>query len=184
MLQHTATHCNTLQHTATHCNTLQHTGTNSTAIPKPKGDCNTLQYATTNCKTLQHTATHCNTLQHAATRKDDLNTNPPKNGNIALWPNTHVVKCRGTYHKRQTGTKIRAFGTIIEFVDSQSALSPFLGGSKCHCNTLQHTAAHCNTLQHAAKRKDKLNANIQQSLQYAATHCNTLQRPATRCNIL
>ena len=34
ILQHTATHCNTLQHTATHCNTLQ------------------------------HTATHCNTLQH------------------------------------------------------------------------------------------------------------------------
>ena len=25
MLQHVATHCNTLQHTATHCNTLQHT---------------------------------------------------------------------------------------------------------------------------------------------------------------
>jgi len=25
LLQHTATHCNTLQHTATHCNTLQHT---------------------------------------------------------------------------------------------------------------------------------------------------------------
>ena len=25
MMQHTATHCNTLQHTATHCNTLQHT---------------------------------------------------------------------------------------------------------------------------------------------------------------
>ena len=27
ILQHTATHCNTLQHTATHCNTLQHTAT-------------------------------------------------------------------------------------------------------------------------------------------------------------
>ena len=27
MLQHTATHCNTLRHTATHCNTLQHTAT-------------------------------------------------------------------------------------------------------------------------------------------------------------
>ena len=25
ILQHTATHCNTLQHTATHCNTLHHT---------------------------------------------------------------------------------------------------------------------------------------------------------------
>jgi len=37
ILQHTATHCNTLQHTATHCNILQ------------------------------HAATHCNTLQHTAT---------------------------------------------------------------------------------------------------------------------
>ena len=35
VLQHTATHCNTLQHTATHCNTLA-----------------------THCNTLRHTATH------------------------------------------------------------------------------------------------------------------------------
>jgi len=47
VVQHTATHCNTLQHTATHCNTLQHTATH--------------------CKALQHTAAHCNTLQHTAT---------------------------------------------------------------------------------------------------------------------
>jgi len=40
LLQHTATHYNTLQHTATHCNTLQHTATH--------------------CNTLQLTATHCN----------------------------------------------------------------------------------------------------------------------------
>jgi len=44
LLQHTATHCNTLQHTATHCNTLHHTATH--------------------CNTLQHTASHCNPLQH------------------------------------------------------------------------------------------------------------------------
>jgi len=53
VLQHTATHCNTLQHTATHCNTLQHTATH----------CNTLQHTATHCHTLPHTATHCNTLQ-------------------------------------------------------------------------------------------------------------------------
>jgi len=29
ILQHTATHCNTLQHTATHCNTLQHSITST-----------------------------------------------------------------------------------------------------------------------------------------------------------
>jgi len=32
LLQHTATHCNTLQHTATHCNTLQHTATHCRAL--------------------------------------------------------------------------------------------------------------------------------------------------------
>ena len=57
VMQHTATHCNTLQHTATLCNTLQHTATL----------CNTLQHTATHCNTLQHTATHCNTLQHSAT---------------------------------------------------------------------------------------------------------------------
>ena len=55
LLQHTATHCNTLQLAAPHCNTLQHT-----AIY-----CNTLQHTAAHCKTLQHTATDCNTLQHA-----------------------------------------------------------------------------------------------------------------------
>ena len=48
VLQHTATHCNTLQHTATHCNTLQRTATH----------CNSLQHTATHS---QHTATHCNT---------------------------------------------------------------------------------------------------------------------------
>jgi len=35
ILQHTATHCDTLRHTATHCNTLQHTATH----------CNTLHFS-------------------------------------------------------------------------------------------------------------------------------------------
>jgi len=87
LLQHIATHCNTLQHNVklwsvrvggcgrahwscyiqmtrrvrnirmTHCNTLQRTATH----------CNALQHTATHCNTLQHTATHCNTTQ-----KDDL----------------------------------------------------------------------------------------------------------------
>ena len=52
----TATHC-ILQHTATHCDTLQHMATY----------CNTLQRTATHCSALQHTATHCNKLQHAVT---------------------------------------------------------------------------------------------------------------------
>jgi len=43
LMQHTATHPNTLSHTATHFNTLQHTATH--------------------LNTLQHTSTHCNTPQ-------------------------------------------------------------------------------------------------------------------------
>ena len=81
LMQHTATHCNTLQHAATHCNTLQHTQHTAT-------HCNTLQHAlnfgqssaewavlasaiavscATNCNILQHTATYCDKLQHTAT---------------------------------------------------------------------------------------------------------------------
>jgi len=55
LLQHTATHCNTLQHTATHCNTLQHTATHW----------NTLQHTATHYDTLSHnTVSVCNVLQH------------------------------------------------------------------------------------------------------------------------
>jgi len=42
-----------LQHTATHCNTLQHTAR-----------CNTLQHTATHHNTLQHTTPHCNTPHH------------------------------------------------------------------------------------------------------------------------
>ena len=33
-------------------------------------------------------------------------TYPPKNGEIALWPNTRVVKCKCMFHKRRTSTII------------------------------------------------------------------------------
>jgi len=52
ILQHAATHCNTLQRIATHCNTLQHTATH----------CTTLQHTTTYSNALHHIPTHCNTL--------------------------------------------------------------------------------------------------------------------------
>jgi len=93
MLQHTATHCNTLPHTATHCNTLQHRWYRNTCHNSARGDkrhhtkpCepevtasvpevtasgaerySTLQHTAAHCNTLQHTATHCNTLPHTAT---------------------------------------------------------------------------------------------------------------------
>jgi len=57
----------------------------------------------TKCNTLQHTATHCKTLNiqyHAAT---NTHSSPPKNGEIALWQNTRVVK----WGARQRGARPR-----------------------------------------------------------------------------
>ena len=83
ILQHTATHCNTLQHTASHCNAMSrqyiHTTSQKSrdvlayAVPKYEYS-NALQHTATHCQTLlhtatkyiTHTATHCNTLQHTA----------------------------------------------------------------------------------------------------------------------
>ena len=62
-LQHTATTSNILQHTATHCNTLQHQYTLATTRNSLQR-CNTLQHTATTSNTLQHTATHCNTSTH------------------------------------------------------------------------------------------------------------------------
>jgi len=72
LLQHAATHCNTLQYTATHCNTLQHTAVHCNTLQHTATHCNTLQYTATHCNTLQHTAVHCNTLQHTSTHCNTL----------------------------------------------------------------------------------------------------------------
>jgi len=74
MLEHTATHCNTMQHAATRCSTLQHTVTHCHTLLHTATHCNTLQHTAKHIKPLQihtplpHTATpHRNTLQHTAT---------------------------------------------------------------------------------------------------------------------
>jgi len=42
------------------------------------------------------------------------NLYPPQNGEIALWPNTRVVKCKCMFHKRETSAiLIRATSTIF-----------------------------------------------------------------------
>jgi len=74
LLQHTATHCNTLQHTATHRNILQHSATRRRGFPSAPlyfmGDrptathCNVLQNAATHRNTPQHAVKYCNTMQH------------------------------------------------------------------------------------------------------------------------
>jgi len=74
LLQHTATHCNTLQRTATHwthLNALEHTAIHWNTLQRIATHCNSLQQTATHCNTLdtlQHTATHCSTLQHTKLR--------------------------------------------------------------------------------------------------------------------
>ena len=62
VMQHTATHCNTLQHTATLCNTLQHSATHSTTLHHTAPHCTIMQHDAPHCNALRHTATHCNAL--------------------------------------------------------------------------------------------------------------------------
>jgi len=66
-LQHTTQHCNTLQPTATHCSTPQHTTTHYTTLQHAATHCNTLKHTATHHNTLHNTATHCTTLQHTTT---------------------------------------------------------------------------------------------------------------------
>ena len=83
LLQHTATHCNTVQHTATYCNTLSHKEISRTIS---KAYCNTLQHTATHCNTLPHTATHCNTLQHIVGDEDE---------GMKIWMRLMVTGWRG-----------------------------------------------------------------------------------------
>jgi len=79
LLQHAATHCNTLQHAATRCNTPHHTTPHCntpqhtlmvlsylfcTSTPQRPSFTHIDHDTATRCNTLQHTATHRNTLQH------------------------------------------------------------------------------------------------------------------------
>ena len=122
MLQHTATHCNTLQHTAPPCNTLQHTATH--CKQRTATHCNTLQHTTTHYITLQHAAAHCHILQHTATHCNTLQ-------HTAIHCNTlqHMATHSNTLQHTATH-KLQHTATL--------------------CNTLQLTATHCHTLPHIA----------------------------------
>ena len=133
LVQHTATHfntLNTLQHTATRCNTLQHNATHDNTLQHTATHCNTLHtlvvrsvhrsfvYAST--ATLQHTATRYNTLQHATTH---CNT-----------PHISVV--------RFFSGRLRLLFTATHCTTLQQTAT--------HCDILQHIATHCNILEHTA----------------------------------
>jgi len=78
IMQHIASHCNTLHHTATHCKTMTLCTTFLRAYSKSHIEsCNTLQHTAIHCNTLQRTATHCNVLQHTATYCNVLQRTAP-----------------------------------------------------------------------------------------------------------
>jgi len=104
-LQHTATHCNTRQHTAAHCSTLQHTATHrKTHFQFPPLKYSPLSYV--------HTRTHCNTLQHTATQYCPLSY-------VQIHTHARIPMC-ATHTATHCNT---------------------LQHTATHCNTLQHNTA-------------------------------------------
>ena len=100
MLQHTATHCNTMPRDATHCNTLHHTASGGAHGSKA-------EYAATDCNILQHTATHCYTLQHTAS--DGARASNAKytatDCNILQHTATHCITLHQTVHMQAMPTQ-------------------------------------------------------------------------------
>ena len=52
------------------------------------------------------------------TDESNINQNPPKNGVIALWPNTRVVKCKYYVPQKQNGfnNKIHWYSILLTFI--------------------------------------------------------------------
>jgi len=112
LLQHTATHCDTLRHTATHCNTLRHTATHCDTLQHSATQCNTVHHSTTQCITVQHTATHCNTLQHklqntathsCGSHHQYLRLRPNERANVNRHPITQNSPRKGHERPRSRG---------------------------------------------------------------------------------
>ena len=73
---------------------------------------------------------------------------PPKNGGIALWPNTRVVNCKALFHKRQTSTICRP---PRQGVDSFNGLQA--GNSLPHAiNSHQYSSWWCVALDYRSWR--------------------------------
>jgi len=131
MLQHAATHCNSLHHTATSCtcgavlgdkdkctgctpsNTLQRTTTQCNTLPlavllrssserrRQKQWQHAQQNTTTRCNTVRHTATRCNTLQHTATRCNTLQHAATYYSTLHLWCSAEWRRQLHWQHARQ-----------------------------------------------------------------------------------
>ena len=59
-----------------------------------------------------------NTLSELARATLTEHLFPPKDGEIALWPNTRVVKCKYYVSQKQNGfnDKIHSYSTLLTFI--------------------------------------------------------------------
>jgi len=159
ILQHTATHCNTLQHAATHCN-----------IP-------------------QHTATYCSILQHTATQHTDCGPRGRGGGTISRLLKIVGLFCKRAYILQKRLHSAKETYNFKDPTNRSHPIVHFCDGATqhttAHCNTLQHIATHCNTpiagleeiVAHFCDGATHGNTR-----QHTATHGNTRQHTATHCN--
>ena len=131
ILQHTATHCNTLQHTATHCNsthytTLQHKSTEESlsqteSSPSLSSESDLLCFPTLLRDEHQHNAQHNVPLNAQHTAQHTAPHNAQHNAPLNAPLNAPHSEPHNAQHNAQ----------------------PTAAYCTAHCNTLQHVAARC-----------------------------------------
>ena len=173
VIEHTATHCNTLQHTATHCNcnTLQYTAIH----------CSTLQDTATRCNTLQHTAAHCNTLQYCIT----LLLLSPSVYSMRDLPYVCVAVCCSVLQFVAVCCSVLpCVAVCCSVLQCVAVCCSVLQCVAACCSVSQCVAVCCSVLQCVALPESSHTlcrsvCPMLDLLQHTATHCNTLQHTAT-----
>jgi len=200
ILQHTATHCNTIRDTLTCYNTLQHVATHD----------NTRQHTATQSKTLQHATTRGNTLQHRDSERSREKSRAlqrvagtdfsPAYNRVRETPIERRALDRDSLTATHCNTLQHTNTSRLLLYDRIHTLSLSARGqhTATHCTTLQqgmetetgpskggvyiHTlTTHCTKLQHVIETEidpskgDEYTHSLN-ALQNAATYCSTLQQ--------
>jgi len=147
ILQHTATHGNTLKRAATHCNKLQHKLKHTTVYLR---NVSPGAHQLARVHTLQHTTAHYNTLQHTPQHTATYLYNTPAvganscchcRGNSRIYTLQHAaIRCNILQHIPQHSETL-----TTTLCNSRSTLAAGVATAACtHFNT--HCNTHCNTL--------------------------------------
>jgi len=112
ILQHTATHGNTLPRTTTHCNTLTHTATHTHPLQ---------HLSTTKCQSLMHTHNHTPKLIISTYTQNTFQ--PHARAHAHTLTKNHSLTCTHTQASSSTSfllhkTALYAFGTLNESCQS------------------------------------------------------------------